>query len=275
MMNVGYALLVIIVVLWSLGPIAWSVVVSITPDREMQVSPAHLWPPHPTSQNYRALLTGADEGTLFRRGVQNAASASALSVLATVPIAVLGAYALTHLRLRGAGLVKGILLATLVVPAFATIIPLYRMLGSWGLLDTLTGLVAVYASAFLPLSVWLMVTYFETLPRELWEAALVDGCDEMRTLVCVILPSSYPVLFASALIIFLSAWNQFLIPLILAPSMSTKPVAVVVSEFVTKYSMEYGLMNAGGLLAILPPAAIALVFRRFLIQGLVAGATKG
>lgn len=273
----AYTIAVMALLVWSLGPVAWSFVVSIMPQVEMQTTPASLWPAHPTLENYRMLLMsgGDDQGALFRKGMTNALIAATLSVLVTVPISAIGAYALTRMRFRGREAIRIGLLITLVIPVFATIIPLYQMFAAWGLLDTFIGVVAVYVSAFLPLTVWLISSYFVTLPKELEEAAMADGCSELRALWSVILPSSYPVLLSAALIVFLSAWNQFLIPLILSPSPATKPVAVVASEFVTKTTMNYGLMNAGGVLAVLPPAIIALVFRRFLVQGLVAGATKG
>ena len=91
----------------------------------------------------------------------------------------------------------------------------------------------------------------------------------------MVLPVSYPMVFASALIMFITVWNQYLIPLILAPSLDTKPIAVIISEFVTKNTVNYGLMNAGGLLAVIPPVIVALLFKRFLIGGLTAGAVKG
>ena len=133
----------------------------------------------------------------------------------------------------------------------------------------------VYISAFMPLTVWLLCSHFESLPIDLEEAAKLDGCRPMQILLHILLPISYPVLFAGALIMFISTWNQFLIPLILSPTNSTKPIAVIISEFVTKNPVNYGLMNAGGLLAVIPPVIIAIIFRRFLISGLTAGAIKG
>ena len=103
----------------------------------------------------------------------------------------------------------------------------------------------------------------------------MDGCGRFGVLLKIIIPVSYPVIFAATLIVFLTTWNHYLIPLILAPSYATKPIAVVVSEFVTKTSINYGLMNAGGILAVIPPAILAVVFRKFLVKGMVSGATKG
>ena len=182
---------------------------------------------------------------------------------------------MARLRFKGKTPIRNLLLFTIAIPVFATIIPLYKLFITLKLLDQLLGLVLVYITSFLPLTVWLLIGYFETLPRELEEAAYVDGCSQFQTMIRIILPVSYPIIFAASLIVFLTTWNQFQIPLILAPSHATKPIAVVASEFVTKVTVDYGLMNAGGILALIPPAIIAIIFRKFLITGIVGGATKG
>jgi multiple sugar transport system permease protein len=192
-----------------------------------------------------------------------------------MPISILSSYALSRMEFKGRELIRLLLLATLVIPVFAVIVPLFQIYSNLGLVDNFAGLTLVYISASLPLTTWLLCSYFETLPKELEEAATLDGCSPISTLIRIILPLSYPVIFAASLIVFISTWNQFLIPLVLAPSLHTKPIAVVISEFVTKHTVNYGLMNAGGIVAIIIPACMAIVFRKFLISGLSAGATKG
>ncbi len=205
----------------------------------------------------------------------NSLKAAVVSLILGIPMSVLCAYPMSRLKFKGSVAIRNILLFTMAIPVFATIIPLYRMYANLDLLDNLVALILVYITSFLPLSVWLLISYFDTLPRELEEAAYVDGCSHFKTMLAIIMPVSYPIVFADTLIVFLTTWNQFQIPLILAPSNMTKPIAVVVSEFVTKSSVDYGLMNAGGILAIIPPAVIAIIFRKFLMRGIVGGATKG
>ena len=132
----------------------------------------------------------------------------------------------------------------------------------------------VYASSFLPMSIWLMINYFSTIPVEIEEAARVDGCGRIRTFFEILMPIAYPVVISSALIMFLSAWNQFQIPLILASSFQTKPVSIVTSEFMVKDSIQYGITAAAGLLAIVPPAATALILRKYLVSGMTRGTGK-
>ena len=142
------------------------------------------------------------------------------------------------------------------------------------LLDKTFWLSLVYVSSFLPMNTWLMSNYFASIPGELSEAARVDGCGYMSCFFRVILPVSYPIIAASSLIMFLSAWGQYQIPLILASSAATKPVSIVTSEFMTKDTIFYGVTAAGGLLAIVPPALMALIFRKYLINGMTQGSVK-
>lgn len=270
--TVGAALLL----LWTLGPIAWSAVISLTPQREDMTSPASFFPQNPTLDNYAALVSTGDQlGGQFLQALGNTTIVALGTIVIGLPIAAIGAYALSRLTFRGRSILNMALLATLVIPVLATVIPLFKMFADLGLVNSFPGLVLVYISAALPLVVWLMSSYFASLPREIEEAAYVDGCGQFMTFIRIVLPVSYPILLASALIIFLTTWNQFLIPLVLAPSEGTKPIAVVISEFVTKTQTNYGLMNAGGILSIVVPCVIAVVFRRFLTFGLTAGATKG
>lgn len=271
-----YSLAVLAFILFALGPILWSFIMSITPQTELAGKTTRLLPINPTLDNYRKLLSNADQqGELFRNGMLNSLKAAVVSLLLGIPMSILCAYPMSRLRFKGSAAFRNVLLFTMAIPVFATIIPLYRMYANMNLLDNLVALIMVYITSFLPLSVWLLISYFDTLPRELEEAAYVDGCTKFRTMLSIIMPVSYPIIFADTLIVFLTTWNQFQIPLILAPSKATKPIAVVVSEFVTKSSVDYGLMNAGGILAIIPPAIIAIVFRKFLMKGIVGGATKG
>ena len=274
--RIFYVIAVLLFVGFTVGPILWSFIMSITPQTEILANSTNFWPHAPTLSNYQKLIFDTDQqGLLFRKGMFNSIKAAGLSLLIGMPLAVLCAYPMSRLKFPGAVTTRNVLLFTMAIPVFATIIPLYKMFATAKLLDNLAALVLVYITSFLPLTVWLLISYFETLPRELEEAAYVDGCSKFGTMLRVILPISYPIIFAATLIVFLTTWNQFQIPLILAPSHTTKPIAVVISEFVTKSTVDYGLMNAGGIIALIPPAIIAVVFRRFLIKGIVGGATKG
>lgn len=267
---------VIMFLILTVGPFIWAFLISVTPEYEMFKNTMNMLPKEVTWENYRTLLNPISQQHIrLFRGLSSSLRAVVCTLVIGVPIATVGAYTLSRIEFKGRSLIRNALLVTMVIPVFATIIPLYKMFATLGLLNNTFWLSLVYVSSFLPMSTWLMSNYFSTIPRELEEAALVDGCGKVRTFVTIILPISYPILLASCLIMFLSGWSQFQIPLILASNIDTKPVAIVTSEFMTKDTILYGITAAAGILVILPPAAAALVFRKFLVRGMTGGSTKG
>lgn len=273
--KVVYAAVVVIFLIFTVGPFVWAFFVSITPEFEMFKNTMNMFPSEPTWTNYATLFTGsARQSKILFQGMSNSLKAVGLTLLIGIPVALMSAYSLSRFQFRGKKVIKNAILITMVIPVFATVIPLYRIFVSYELLDKMFWLSLVYASSFLPMSIWLMTNYFTTIPVEIEEAARVDGCGRIRTFFAIILPVAYPVVISSALIMFLSAWNQFQIPLILASSFQTKPVSIVTSEFMVKDSIQYGITAAAGLLAIVPPAAAALIFRKYLVSGMTRGSSK-
>ena len=192
-----------------------------------------------------------------------------------IPIAMMSAYALSRMEFKGRKVIKNLFLITMVIPVMATIIPLYRMFAAGKMLDHIFWLSMVYVSSYLPMASWLISNYFATIPKELEEAAMIDGCGRGAAFFRIILPLSRPIILSVTLIMFLNTWSQFQIPLILASSMETKPMAIVVSEFMTKDSIQYGLIAAAGMTALIPPALTAMLFRKYLISGMMGGSVKG
>lgn len=228
-----------------------------------------------TWKNYIELFGESRKGQLLFTGIQNSLKAVGMTLLVGIPICLMSAYTLSRMEFKGRKLIRNLLLITMVIPVMATIIPLFRIFVARQLLDNVFWLSVVYVSSYLPMITWLMSNYFSTIPKELEEAAVIDGCGKLATFMKIILPISYPIILSAALIMFLNTWNQFQIPLILASSIETKPVAIVVSEFMTKDSIQYGLTAAAGILAVIPPAVTALIFRKFLISGMMRGSVKG
>jgi multiple sugar transport system permease protein len=265
----------LLIVGWSLGPILWSVVISITPQTEL-FEGTRLWPENPTLENYKSLfdLQNADSRA-YVRSLGNSLKTSLLCILVLVPISTMAAYAFSRFRFWGKTVMHFGVLITFVIPVFATIIALYRMLGVLHLHSTYAGLVAVYSSAFLPLTMWLLVNHFTTIPSSLEEAARIDGCNRFQAFWRVVLPLSYQALLTSCLIVFMNIWNQFLIPVIIASSPNVKPFTVVISEFTTKTAQDYGMISAGGIVSLIPPILLVVMFSKYFIHGLLAGATKG
>jgi len=276
---VGVALLL----LWSLGPIYWAVVSSFTLPTDLTVRELHLLPPHPTLMHYQNLLGAVSsfQGVvtqsvwpLFSRALLNSTVTALASTVVTVAIAALGGYAFARMRFPGRRALFGLVIATMAIPAYTVMIPLYRLLVALRLVDTYVGITLIYVSAFLPLALWLMRSIYETMPRSLEEAAWLDGAGRLHTLLRVVLPIASPGLIAAAILTFLSAWGQFMVPLVFSPTLRTKPLTVLIPEFVTKNYVDYGLMNAAGVLAILPPLLLVAFLNRYLVSGLMAGAGK-
>lgn len=274
--RMGYIIALALFLLLTLGPFIWTFVLSVTPEYAMMEKTSGLFPDEVIFDNYQELLTeGTQRGSLLITGIKNALKAVGTALLIGIPIAMMSAYALSRMEFKGRRLIKNLLLITMVIPVMATIIPLFRLFVARQWLDDVFWLSMVYVSSYLPMATWLISNYFSTIPKELEEAALIDGCGRMASFLRIIVPSSYPIILSAALIMFLNTWSQFQIPLILASSLETKPVAIVVSEFMTKDSVQYGLTAAAGIIAVIPPAVTALIFRRFLISGMMRGSVKG
>lgn len=271
----GYILALVLFLIFTVGPFIWTFILSVTPDYSMFSPDSNLLPDKIIWDNYRELFSGGQRGARFFTGMFNSLRAAAITLVIGIPVALMSAYALGRMQFRGRKAIKNILLITMVIPVMATIIPLYRMFADARLLDNIFWLSVVYVSSYLPLAVWLLSNYFATIPKELEEAALIDGCGRTATFFRIMLPLSAPIILSISLIMFLNTWSQFQIPLILASSMETKPMAIVVSEFVTKDTIQYGLVAAAGMIALIPPALAALVFRKSLVSGMMKGSVKG
>ncbi len=274
--RIGYVLALAVFLILTLGPFIWTFVLSVTPEYAMMEKNTKLLPDEATYENYKELLTaGSQKGSILITGIKNALKAVGATLVIGIPVSMMSAYALSRMEFKGRKIIRNLLLITMVIPVMATIIPLFRLFVDRQWLDDVFWLSMVYVSSYLPMVTWLMSNYFATIPKELEESAMIDGCGRMASFLTIILPASYPIILSAALIMFLNTWSQFQIPMILASSLETKPVAIVVSEFMTKDSVQYGLTAAAGMIAVIPPAVTALVFRRFLISGMMGGAVKG
>lgn len=271
----GYWIFMIIFLICTIGPFVWAFLISVTPEYGMFAKTSGLFPTEVTWENYRELLfSGSRQSRLFFTGVTNSLKAVLITLSIGMPSALLSAYALARMEFKGRKVIKNLLLFTMVIPVMATIIPIYHIFMDYGLLDNIFWLSVIYVSSLLPSAVWLIANYFATIPKELEEAALVDGCGTMGAFMKIILPASVPVIISTILILFLNTWSQFQIPLILASSKMTKPIAVITSEFMTKDAVKYGITAAAGICAVVPPIILALFLRKFLVSGMTGGAVK-
>jgi multiple sugar transport system permease protein len=162
-----------------------------------------------------------------------------------------------------------------MLPAIATVVPLFAMFQRLQLTDTLLGLVLTNSGVAVTYIIWVMSAYVRTLPVELEEAARIDGTSRFGAYLRITLPLAAPGIVAAGTLSFLLAWNEFLFALVLSFTTNSKTMPVAISEFATRFGLDYGMMMTGGVLASLPPVLLAMVFQRYLVQGLAGGAVKG
>jgi multiple sugar transport system permease protein len=274
----GRVATIAVILLWSLFPIYWALNTSLSTLSGADSTPAHYFPSPLTGSSYQSVLgiNGAGNGTSTQigRSLLNSTIESGAAMVLTVVIAVFAAYAFARLQFRFKRVIFVSVLATLLLPAYATLIPLYRIMASLGLVNTYIGVILVYVSGFLPLAIWILYNYFSSMPRELEEAAFVDGASPMRTLLRVVIPVARPGIAAAAIIAFLLGWAQFLFPLVLTTDLSTQPVTVIVAALNEQRVVPFTLLMACGVIAAAVPGVLALILNRYIVQGITAGSIK-
>ncbi len=275
------AIAVVWILAWSLGPILIGLVTSISSQTDVRTVPAR-WVPHNLSLDaYRQLLEGTSSqhagGTVTEAGVFGQAMTASAEValtatVATLIVATMAAYAFGRLRFRlGRTLFLGVL-ATMLVPVFVVAVTLFQVMADAHLIDTKRGLTLVFVATLSPLATWLLYNHVREMDVGPEEAALVDGCRRWQAFLRVVVPQMGSAIAAVAAITALSVWGEFLIPLLLTSTSNSKPVTVLITEYVGKYTTNYPILAAAGVLALLPPALLALVLNRR-ITSVMAGSS--
>ena len=251
-------------------PLYWTLASSLRPEAALFESPS-LLPLQPTFEHYRALFDQRD----FLVPVRNSLIVAGLTTLVALPVAALAAYALARLHMRGKTPLMALVLAVSMFPQISIVPPLYLILRELRLLDTYPGLVLPYLTFSTPLAIWLLTGFFRQLPRDLEEAAMLDGASRLRALRDVVLPMAAPGLASTAILTFLFCWNEFLFALsfALGPDHYTVPVAIAL--FRGRYVVPWGEVLAAAVVATIPVALVVLIFQRRIVSGLTAGAMKG
>ncbi len=272
-------LITIPVLLFIYLPVFYLLLTSISTRSEILSTPIHWIPQNPTLKNYRDILTPgtttSEVAKTFKITLRNSlVVASSVTVIALI-VGSLAAYALSRIRMPGRQTLLMGIMGTRMIPEVSLVIPLYILAARFGMLNKPPVLILTYLSFALPFAIWLMAAFFETIPVELEDAALIDGCNRVRTFFSIILPISTPGLVSTALFIFLSAWDEFFFALIFTSTVAAKTVPVAIAEFTGRYVVDVGGMMTGGVLAAIPPVLLSLIFTRYIVSGLTAGAVKG
>lgn len=258
-------------------PFGWMLVASVTPQRILISTPLKWIPDTLDWSRYELIFHGGADsvGATFRAALANSTIVAVGTVAVSMVVGILGAYAFARLRFRFRQAILIVFLATYMLPQIALLIPLYLILNSLGLLDSVTGLIIVDCALVVPFVLWILSNYFLTIPEELEEAARIDGASRLGALFRVVLPAARPGIFAALMFAFLLAWDEFMYALIFTSSNAAKTLPVAISEFAGRYTTDFGLVAAGGILAALPPILVAIAFQRYVVSGMAAGAVKG
>jgi multiple sugar transport system permease protein len=268
--SVGLTVLTAVLLSIWIVPVAWGLLTSFKTERDVLAYPPKLLF-EPTLANYREVLFGsASILPNLASSLIVTSAATALTMLFAIP----AAYALARLDLparRGSGFY---VLATQMLPPVGLIIPYYLILQKLGALDTYSGLTAIYLTFSLPFAVWLMVSYFEDIPREMEEAALLDRAGRLRALWYVILPQVRGGMAVTTIFVFLNAWNEFLFAVVLGGN-RVRPVTVAMYNFISVEQTLWARLAAGAMLAMAPVIVLGILAQRHIVKGLTVGAVKG
>lgn len=258
----------------SVFPFYWMIVLSFRPLESVLRDPGRLYPTWSeirTLEPYRGVLL--EQG--FGRFVANSALVATVTMLLTLLLAVMGAYAVSRLRFRGRALLSSGILLIYMFPAIVLAIPLFVVFSRLGLRNSLSGLVLVYLAQTLPVALYMLRSYFQTIPYDLEEAGLVDGCTRTAVIRYITLPLAVPALASVALYTFMIAWNEFLFALLFlleAPARWTLSLGV---QQLDNVEVPKTWLMAGSVITTVPIVILFFFFERFLTRGLTAGAVKG
>ncbi|MGO4274882.1 carbohydrate ABC transporter permease, partial [Paenibacillus sp. TAF58] len=249
----------------------------------------HLFPHMPTFGNYLKLFQG-NTGKDFVHALENSLSVSLWTTAITIFVGVFAAYALARIHFPFRVTLLFIILAMQLLPSISIIVPLYIMmregitisipftsielLHTKPLLDTTWSLVIAYIAISLPFAIWLMSGYFQSISKEMEEAAYMDGCSKFKTMRKIVLPLALPGIAATAIFTFLNSWDEFIFASAFSQTYASKTLPIAVREFIGKHSIDWGLMTAGGFVASLPPVIISLFLYRYIVSGLSEGGLK-
>jgi ABC-type glycerol-3-phosphate transport system permease component len=252
------------------GPVVWGLLTSLKLPTQVVTYPPGLLPTPPTLVNFLAVWNESNFPVFFRNSLVVTVAAVALSLL----LAVHAAYGLARFSFRGKTLLMLAILATSMIPGIAILVPLYNLSVHVKLYNTLTGMILVYTAWNVPLVIWLLKGFFEKVPRELEEAALMDGCGRYRVFYLIVLPLARPGMLAASIMAMMAVWNDFLIGFTLAVSEQKRLLPFGLYTYISNVGVDWGQLMAATVLALVPVLIAFLIMQKWLVQGLMAGAVK-
>jgi multiple sugar transport system permease protein len=254
-----------------LFPFYWMTITSFKSEEQMRSLTSMFWPQPLVTENYQQLLSKTE----FAAWYGNSVVVSVSSTLLATAVGTIGAYALARLRFLGRGFMASATLITYLVPPSILFIPLYAQMRNLGLANSLSGLIAAYPSFTVPFVTWLLMGYFESIPEELEEAAMIDGATRFGAFYRIVLPLSAPGVLAAALYAFTQAWNEFLYALVFITDARLRTLPVGLASFITGDVYGWGYLMSGAVLTTLPVIAAYIYLQKYMVEGLTAGSVKG
>lgn len=261
----------IVLVLVCLFPFWWMALSSIKTLRELYTIPPVWWPTMPTLDNFHKVLFESNIPRYFLNSVVISVGSTFLALV----LAIFASYGFARFDFKGKSLLQSFVLIGQLLPTAAIIVPLFITLRVLGLVNTYWGLILVYMIITLPLSVWMLTSYFRAIPVELEEAAIIDGASRLECLFRITLPLSIPGLISVLVYAFITTWNEFIFALCFATDSSVKTLPIGLAEFSTEFNTDWGAVMAASLVMTLPIALLFLSLQRLFVGGMTAGATKG
>jgi multiple sugar transport system permease protein len=259
------------IVVFCLFPFYWLLNISLK--QGVDLTGSSLFPPHPTLNNYQEIFKNPD----FTKALRNSAAVALLTTFFSIMVGAFCAYALARLRIGGKSIMLAIVLTISTFPQIAIAAPLFKLWSDIGLFNTWTGLIIPYLTFALPLTIYILVSFFKEIPRDLEEAALVDGATHFQAFRKVVVPLAAPGLATAAILTFIGAWNEFLLAVTLTSSSKARTVPAAIAFFTgaTEHEVPFGSISAASVTISVPLIIMVLLFQKRIVAGLTAGAVKG
>jgi multiple sugar transport system permease protein len=260
---------ILVIIVFAIGPYLWMMLTSVKPDADITQYPLRYWPSAITFRHYDDLLAH----TSFAANLLNSLIVAIGAVLVGLSVSVPAAYAFSRFRFAGRRVLMTQFLVINMFPIVLLIIPLFVLMRNLGLLDTFIGIIAGHSTFAIPFAIWMLTSYMNSIPREIDDAAFVDGASRLQTIRLVLLPLLMPGLATTAIYIFVTSWNEYLFAMMLSGD-NVRTVTVALQHFIGEFTVQWGLLTAGGTLIAIPVTILFLIVQRRLVSGLTTGAVK-
>jgi ABC-type glycerol-3-phosphate transport system permease component len=261
----------LVLLIFTAFPFAWMISTAFKESREIFVTPPTLWPRDFTTDNLARLF----EETRFLTYFKNSLVVSLSTVATTLLFSTPAAYSLTRFRFYGREKVAALILFTYMFAPIMIIIPFYVMVRFLGLTNTHVGLVMAYTAFCLPFNLWMLRTFFQSIPVEIEEAAMIDGASRFQAVIRVVLPLALPGIVATGIFTFILAWNDYIFARVLLSADELKTLPVGIADLYNASVVDWGMIMAAGLLVIAPVAGVFVFIQKYLVAGWGAGGVKG